>query len=815
MRAATQWSFSIGLEAWCGNSGILRPRMHEQPAAEPRATAPLGRIEFETLISDVSAQLIAADPESVEQAIDHALQQVLAFFGADRCGLLGVSDNQQRVIVLYGVYSEGLTGLPGETNIVELFPWATRTLLTERAPVMVRRVADLPPEADVDRASWNQYVPIRSNLAVPILTGAAVTHMLVMHWVHTECNFPDLYMPRLRLLGEMMTNALHRKRAFDDLRTSEERLERAAIAANSGLWEVDVPSGRIWVAGETRRLYGLAAVESPDWTRFVNLVHPEERDAVTARVAAVMRGDGIFDQEYRIVRDDGTVRWIRARGRASGPERLLGASVDVTDRVEAERRAAGEAERVMAAADAAELGFSDWTVGGGPPYIDARLRELFDLSPEDAEKLQESWLSRVHPDDRAVLVEQRRQLISGDIDHLAVEYRYRHRSRGWIWVRHISRRLRDPRVVNDQMRLIGAVQEITAHRQREADLQAALDEVKQLRDRLEQENLYLRREASHGRSDGPIVDRSPAFRGALALADQVAQTNSTVLLLGETGTGKERLAAYIHEASSRREHTMVRVNCSAIPSALIESELFGREKGAYTGALSRQIGRFELAHGSTLFLDEIGELPLDVQVKLLRVLQERSIERLGSPRPIAVDVRIIAATNRSLEQAVRDGTLRPDLYYRLNVFPIVVPPLRERREDIPALIGDLVEELSAAVDKRFDSVAKASVDRLMSYDWPGNVRELRNVLERAMIVGNGPVLTVAPPVSAGPPPAARPEAAAGDLQAVERQHVLRVLEQTGWRIRGKHAAAEVLGLKPTTLEARMKRLGIRRPKAGR
>ena len=229
--------------------------------------------------------------------------------------------------------------------------------------------------------------------------------------------------------------------------------------------------------------------------------------------------------------------------------------------------------------------------------------------------------------------------------------------------------------------------------------------------------------------------------------------------------------------------------------------------------MSRQIGRFELAHGSTLFLDEVGDLPLDVQVKLLRVLQERSIERLGSPKPIAVDVRIIAATNRSLEQAVRDGTLRPDLYYRLNVFPIVVPPLRERREDIPALIGDLVEELSAAVDKRFDSVAKASVNRLMSYDWPGNVRELRNVLERAMIVGNGPVLTVAPPVSAGPPPAARPEAAAGDLQAVERQHVLRVLEQTGWRIRGKHAAAEVLGLKPTTLEARMRRLGIRRPKS--
>ena len=213
-----------------------------------------------------------------------------------------------------------------------------------------------------------------------------------------------------------------------------------------------------------------------------------------------------------------------------------------------------------------------------------------------------------------------------------------------------------------------------------------------------------------------------------------------------------------------------------------------------------------------MFLDEVGDLPLDVQVKLLRVLQERSIERLGSPKPIAVDVRIIAATNRSLEQAVRDGTFRADLYYRLNVFPIVVPPLRERREDIPALIGQLVDELGAAIAKPVDSVAKASVDALMHYDWPGNVRELRNVLERAMILANGPVLAVDLPASAGPSPSGRPEEAAGELQDVERQHILRVLAQTGWRIRGKQAAAEVLGLKPTTLEARMKRLGIRRPK---
>jgi formate hydrogenlyase transcriptional activator len=249
----------------------------------------------------------------------------------------------------------------------------------------------------------------------------------------------------------------------------------------------------------------------------------------------------------------------------------------------------------------------------------------------------------------------------------------------------------------------------------------------------------------------------------------------------------------------------------------MESELFGREKGAYTGALSRQIGRFELAQGSTLFLDEIGDLPLEVQVKLLRVLQERTIERLGSPTPIHVDVRIVAATNRDLEAAVRQGAFRSDLYYRLNVFPIVVPPLRERLEDIPTLATTLVEELGGAMRKRFTSVDRASLEALARYHWPGNVRELRNVLERAMILAPGPTLTVSPPFPTRSVPAAgtvEPAGAASrDLRQLERAHILRVLEESGWRIRGKGAAADLLGLKPTTLEGRMASLGIQRPRA--
>jgi transcriptional regulator with GAF, ATPase, and Fis domain len=354
-----------------------------------------------------------------------------------------------------------------------------------------------------------------------------------------------------------------------------------------------------------------------------------------------------------------------------------------------------------------------------------------------------------------------------------------------------------------------------------SELQAAHDQLRRQRERTEQENDYLRREVAPTAISGLVVGRSAAMRGVRRLAAQVAATDATVLITGETGTGKERVASFIHEQSARHARHMVRVNSSAIPSALIESELFGREKGAYTGALSRQIGRFELAHGSTLFLDEIGDLPLEVQVKLLRVLQERSIERLGNPTPIPVDVRIIAATNHDLEAAVRAGRFRSDLFYRLNVFPIEVPPLRQRLEDLEWLVGALLDELSTHVRKRFATVDRASLEALAKYDWPGNVRELRNVLERSMILCAGPTLTVHLPVTqtAAPPAATRAaghmnaSTRAGGLLEWERAHILEVLQETGWRIRGPRGAAARLEMKPTTLEKRMARHGIRRPSA--
>jgi formate hydrogenlyase transcriptional activator len=378
----------------------------------------------------------------------------------------------------------------------------------------------------------------------------------------------------------------------------------------------------------------------------------------------------------------------------------------------------------------------------------------------------------------------------------AIGFNMVHTERSWL-----------PEEVHRLRVFAGAFSGVLARRQGEEALHRMLAEVQRLRDRVHAENVYLRREAQERLGTAFPVGKSAAIRRVEEQVHQVAATDSTVLLLGETGTGKELFATKIHELSGRRARTMVRVNCSAIPATLMESELFGREKGAYTGALAQQIGRFELANHSTIFLDEIGDLPAEIQVKLLRVLEERQIERLGSPKALHVDVRIIAATHRNLEQRIADNAFREDLFYRFNVFPIQVPPLRDRVEDIPLLVWHLVAEFSTTLGKRIDEIPRENMAALQQYSWPGNIRELRNAVERAMILATGPRLTIAVPTSAR-----ANGLSSAKLTDVEKAHILGVLESTGWRIRGSGGAADRLGLRPTTLETRMAKLGLSRPK---
>jgi PAS domain S-box-containing protein len=430
-----------------------------------------------------------------------------------------------------------------------------------------------------------------------------------------------------------------------------------------------------------------------------------------------------------------------------------------------------------------------------------------------------------HPADIEHDVSQRERLLRGEIRSFDMEKRYIRKDGAIVWVYlNVS-------VVTDEKRnpmfCLSYIRDVTDRKRAEEELQGAMAEIRQLKDRLEAENVYLRSEVSGAHRYGEMVGESQGVRKVLEQVERVAPTDMTVLVLGETGVGKELVARMVHEKSGRRERPLVKVNCSTLPAELIESELFGHERGAFTGAVSKQVGRFELADGGTLFLDEVGELPLGLQAKLLRVLQEGEFERLGSGKTMKVDVRVIAATNRNLSEAAQLGRFRMDLYYRLNVYPIEVVPLRERREDIGRLAEVFLQESAQRLGKRFGKLTQDKIEVLCEYSWPGNVRELENVIARAAIFSNPPTLQLpdgwnreilsfhaSAVLTSNDSVHSNSEATIHQqepLAALEKAHIIEVLQQTHWRIEGPKGAALILGLHPNTLRSRMHKLGIQRP----
>lgn len=368
----------------------------------------------------------------------------------------------------------------------------------------------------------------------------------------------------------------------------------------------------------------------------------------------------------------------------------------------------------------------------------------------------------------------------------------------------VAQRTRELALANENLN-----REIDERKQAQKELETAYEEITLLKRKIEAENVYLREEIKHNLNFEEIIGQSDVLKHVLFKVEQVSPLDSTVLILGETGTGKELIARAIHHAGLRKSRPLVKVNCAALPATLIESELFGHEKGAFSGAHTGRQGRFELADKGTLFLDEVAEMPLDLQPKLLRVIQEGEFERLGSSRTRKVDVRIIAATNRNLEKRVQNRQFRDDLWYRLNVFPITVPPLRDRGDDIPLLVSHYVKKISQKTGKRIDSIAPGVMEALCAYAWPGNVRELGNVIERAIIASPGHRLQLAEAFSPG-----RRDTAADDckpLAQAEKELILKALEKCLWRIEGKKGAALLLGLNPSTLRGRMRKYGIKRP----
>src|SRR5687767_4946015 len=436
-------------------------------------------------------------------------------------------------------------------------------------------------------------------------------------------------------------------------------------------------------------------------------------------------------------------------------------------------------------------------------YFNKRWLEFTGQNPEEC--LHKGWTQSIHPDDSANTLEHYATHFDQQ-HHVDMEYRLRRNDGEYRWVYDSGM----PRFSADGEFLgyIGSCIDISERKESEVALKRANTELHQLKNQLEAENIYLQQELQLDEKFGEIIGQSDAIKYVLFKITQVAPTDTTVLVTGETGTGKELVARAIHGASARKDRPLIKVNCAALSPTLIESELFGHEKGSFTGAVGRKQGRFELANGGTIFLDEIGDLPLELQVKLLRVIQESEFERIGGTKTIKVDVRIIAATNRNLKLEVDHGTFREDLWYRVNVYPITMPPLRQRKDDIPLLVEHFVNTYSKKFGKNISSVSPRTMDDLQAHSWPGNIRELANVIERAVIHTHGSVLQVVdhfkPTIESVP---------SETLEEVEREYISRTLENTGWRIEGPNGAAKILGLNPSTLRTRMMKLGIQRRRA--
>jgi chemotaxis protein methyltransferase CheR len=438
-------------------------------------------------------------------------------------------------------------------------------------------------------------------------------------------------------------------------------------------------------------------------------------------------------------------------------------------------------------------------------FYSDRFREILGYSSEEFPAMIDSFRSRLHPEDAEAVSAAIERHLQERVPY-KVEYRLRTKSGDYLWF--LARGQAIWNTEGKATRMCGSIQDITERKLAELNLKAALSEIQELKEKLELERAYLQEEIKSEYNHENIIGQSDALNYIFYKVEQIAASDTTVLVLGETGTGKELVARAIHHVSGRKDRALVKVNCATLPANLIESELFGHEKGAFTGAHARQMGRFEVADGATLFLDEIGELPLELQPKLLRVIQDGEFERLGSSGTIKVDVRVIAATNRNLEEEVRRGRFREDLWYRLNIFPITVPPLRERIEDIVLLVDFFVDKISKRLGKSIESIPMSVMNTLQDYHWPGNVRELENVLERAVINSSGPKLHLVDELKR---PHKNLTTAQKTLNEVERDYIVRVLEQTHWKVSGKNGASEILGLDRSTLRARMRKLDIRHP----
>jgi formate hydrogenlyase transcriptional activator len=595
-----------------------------------------------------------------------------------------------------------------------------------------------------------------------------------------------------------------RKCAEEQLRRSTQALQRSEFylsegqrLAHAGSWAFDSAGFEYW-SPELFRIHGLdPANKAPTVQEYLDLLHPNDREFMANLIKRILVDASPFDATKRIVRPDGEVRYIRCVGAPvvenQRLEKYVGTAIDVTEQeIAAQELRRREAYREQAEA-LSHTGSFGWNLSTGELIWSDETFRILGYEPTTQPTL-DFVFKRVHPEDVSLVhrvIENAKAGESLDFEHrlLLPDGSVKH-------VHVIARPLTS---ASSEVEFVGTVMDVTARKK-------AFEEIKALRDEVQRENIVLREELGKTSMFEEVIGTSSALQMVLGRAAKVAPTDSTVLIMGETGTGKELIACAIHKRSKRSERPFISVNCAAVPSSLIMSELFGHEKGAFTGAVQRRLGRFELAEGGTIFLDEVGDLPMETQIALLRVLQEREFERVGGTEVLRADVRVISATNRDLQAAIADGDFRSDLYYRLNVFPIKLPPLRERKEDVPLLVNYFVDRYATRAGKKIKHIQKKALEALREYSWPGNVRELQNVIERSLIIGEPNEFSVDKSwFSNEPQPAS---SVAVDPTLSERRRIEAALAQSNGKVSGAHGAAAKLGMPPSTLESKIRSLKI-------